>query len=103
MLIAGTGLGRHQAPPPATFDPAGATGVSLKDVAQGAATSVLLAASPLVEGVTGEYVEDCQVAPSYRPGVRRGVAAYAKDPARAGLLRDVSSRLLGRARSSRAG
>ncbi|SEP66187.1 SDR family NAD(P)-dependent oxidoreductase [Microlunatus flavus] len=99
--IAATGLGRHRTAPPASFDPAGATGVSVKDVAQGAATSVLLAASPLVEGVTGEYFEDCQVAPPYRPGVRRGVAAYAKDPEHAALTWDLSCRLLAQARRTR--
>ena len=60
--IASTGLGRHLAAPPASFDPAGKTGVSEKNIAQGAATQVLLAASPLVDGVTGRYFEDCQVA-----------------------------------------
>jgi WW domain-containing oxidoreductase len=34
----------------------------MKSVAQGAATQVLLAASPLVEGITREYWSDCQVA-----------------------------------------
>jgi WW domain-containing oxidoreductase len=34
----------------------------MKSVPQGAATQVLLAASPLVEGITGEYWSDCQVA-----------------------------------------
>jgi NAD(P)-dependent dehydrogenase (short-subunit alcohol dehydrogenase family) len=38
-------------------------------IAQGAATSVLLAASPLVEGVTGKYFEDCQEAVPFTPGV----------------------------------
>jgi WW domain-containing oxidoreductase len=33
----------------------------MKSVPQYAATSVLLAASPLVEGVTGEYWADCQI------------------------------------------
>ncbi|UFS58274.1 Rossmann-fold NAD(P)-binding domain-containing protein [Subtercola endophyticus] len=42
--IAATNLSRHLALPPATFDPAGTTGVSVKTVEQGAATSVLLAA-----------------------------------------------------------
>jgi hypothetical protein len=40
-----TGLSRHLAAPPASFDPSGQTGVSEKNIAQGAATSVLLAAS----------------------------------------------------------
>lgn len=37
-----------------------------KTPAQGAATSVLLAASPLVEGVGGRYFEDCNEAPVLR-------------------------------------
>ncbi|WP_436534245.1 SDR family NAD(P)-dependent oxidoreductase [Actinoplanes sp. HUAS TT8] len=92
--IAGTNLGRHMTAPPASFDPAGATGVSVKDIPQGAATSVLLAASPLVEGVTGRYFEDCQVAGPHRPGVRRGVAAYAMDAEHAARLWEVSTRML---------
>ncbi|MFF5290116.1 SDR family NAD(P)-dependent oxidoreductase [Paractinoplanes globisporus] len=84
--IWGTGLSRHMETPPDSFDPAGATGVSVKNVEQGAATSVLLAASPLVEGVTGKYFEDCREAGPYTPGVRRGVAAYAIDPAKAARL-----------------
>ncbi len=95
--IAGTNLGRHMTAPPASFDPAGATGVSVKDIPQGAATSVLLAASPLVAGVTGRYFEDCQVAGPHRPGVRRGVAAYALDRERAGRLWDASTRALSEA------
>ncbi|MEU4242972.1 SDR family NAD(P)-dependent oxidoreductase [Actinoplanes sp. NPDC026619] len=89
--IASTNLGRHLAAPPATFDPAGSSGVSIKNIEQGAATSVLLAASPLVEGVTGRYFEDCQVAEAYTPGVRRGVASYALDPAKAARLWSVSA------------
>jgi WW domain-containing oxidoreductase len=34
----------------------------MKSIPQGAATQTLLAASPLVQGVTGEYWSDCQVA-----------------------------------------
>ncbi|MGH1526776.1 hypothetical protein ACRAWC_23460 [Leifsonia sp. L25] len=52
---AGGGTSTLLRPP---FDPSGKTGVSEKTVAQGAATSVLLAASPLVEGVTGRYFEE---------------------------------------------
>lgn len=53
-----------------------------KNSAQGAATSVLLAASPLLQGVGGKYFEDCQQAPVVhrRPADYRGVAAYAVDP-----------------------
>jgi NAD(P)-dependent dehydrogenase (short-subunit alcohol dehydrogenase family) len=92
--ITGTNLSRHLAAPPASFDPAGRTGVSVKDVHQGAATQVLLAASPLVEGVTGRYYEDCRPAGPHVDGIRRGVAAYAVDPARARALWDLTDRLL---------
>jgi len=95
--IAGTGLIQHvdrSALPPQSFDPAGSTGVSVKDIPQGAATSVLLAASPLVEGVTGKYFEDCQEAEPYTPGIRRGVAAYALDPQKAARLWQLSADLI---------
>jgi NAD(P)-dependent dehydrogenase (short-subunit alcohol dehydrogenase family) len=91
--IWGTGLGRHMEAPPASFDPSGKTGVTEKTIAQGAATSVLLAASPLVQGVTGKYFEDCQEAGPFTPGVRRGVADYALDPDNAHKLWDLSVRL----------
>lgn len=91
--IWGTGLGRHMDAPPASFDPSGTSGVSEKTVEQGAATSVLLAASPLVEGVTGTYFEDCQEAGPFTPGVRRGVADYALDPENARRLWDLSEQL----------
>ena len=55
---------------------------------------VLLAASPLVEGVTGRYFEDAQEAVPYVPGVRRGVAAHALDPALADRLWTLSEELL---------
>lgn len=90
-----TNLGRHIEEPPQAFDPSGATGVSQKNIAQGAATSVLLAASPLVEGVTGRYFEDCQEAELFTPGVRRGVADYALDPDDARRLWDLSVELTG--------
>lgn len=91
--IWGTGLGRHMDAPPASFDPSGRTGVTEKTIAQGAATSVLLAASPLVEGVTGTYFEDCQEAGPFVPGIRRGVADHALDPDNARRLWDLSVRL----------
>lgn len=92
--IGATSLFRHGIAPPISFDPAGVTGVSLKDVEQGAATSVLLAASPLLEGVTGRYFEDCQEAGPHVPGVRRGVAPYAIDPHQAARLWQVALDLL---------
>ncbi|WP_211589376.1 hypothetical protein [Microbispora sp. H11081] len=72
----------------------GGDGPAWKTAEQGAATSVLAAASPLLEGVTGRYFEDCQEAEPHRPGTRRGVAAYALDPEAATLLWQVSVDLL---------
>jgi NAD(P)-dependent dehydrogenase (short-subunit alcohol dehydrogenase family) len=91
--ILGTGLARHIGPvenAPASFEPTGSAGVSVKNTEQGAATSVLLAASPLVAGVTGRYFEDCQEAGPHRPGLRRGVAEYALDPDKAARLWQLS-------------
>ncbi|MFI6234082.1 SDR family NAD(P)-dependent oxidoreductase [Micromonospora sp. NPDC050784] len=65
-----------------------------KTVEQGAATSVLVAASPLLDGVGGRYFEDCQEAAPNQPGGRTGVAAYALDPEAAERLWQVSTALL---------
>jgi len=79
---------------PSSFE-ATSTAVGWKTVEQGAAPSVLLAASPLLEGVGGRYFEeDNQEAEPARPGVRRGVAAYAVDPVDAARLWRVSEELL---------
>lgn len=67
-----------------------------KTPAQGAATSVLLAASPLLEGVGGHYFEDCneaEVVPEIIDGVH-GVRDYALDPEAADRLWEVSVKLL---------
>jgi NAD(P)-dependent dehydrogenase (short-subunit alcohol dehydrogenase family) len=90
--IVGTSLMRHLgdlADSPAAFEP-NSTGVSWKTVEQGAATSVLLATSPLLDGVGGRYFEDCNEAEPHQPGIRRGVAAYALDPEKAARLWQVS-------------
>jgi len=68
--IGTTKLGRFAAPPPASFEP-NSKDVSYKSIEQGAATSVLLAGSPLVEGITGTYFEDCQPALLHKPGVAK--------------------------------
>jgi NAD(P)-dependent dehydrogenase (short-subunit alcohol dehydrogenase family) len=57
---------------------------------QGAATSVLLAASPLLDGVGGRYFEDCAQAGPHEPGTTRGVMAYALDPEAAARLWEVT-------------
>lgn len=58
----------------------GAAGMRWKTPEQGASTSVLLAASPLVEGVTGRYFEDNNEAEPHVEGTFGGVSAYALDP-----------------------
>jgi NAD(P)-dependent dehydrogenase (short-subunit alcohol dehydrogenase family) len=73
---------------------AGGGGPVWKTPQQGAATSVLLAASPLVEGVSGRYFEDCAEAGPNEPGTRTGVAAHALDPEAASRLWDLSVRTL---------
>jgi NAD(P)-dependent dehydrogenase (short-subunit alcohol dehydrogenase family) len=62
---------------------------------QGAATSVLLASSPQLEGIGGRYFEDCNEAPTVtRREGSFGVAPYALDPANAKRLWDVSTEML---------
>ncbi|MEW9530053.1 SDR family NAD(P)-dependent oxidoreductase [Microbispora sp. NPDC049125] len=60
-----------------------------KSPAQGAATSVLAAASPLLAGVGGRYFEDCNEAPVIEEPAGMfggGVAPFALDPANAERL-----------------
>jgi hypothetical protein len=71
--------------------------VDWKTPQQGAATSVLLAVSPLLDGVGGRYFEDCNEAPVLHArgdDLLHGVAAYALDPANASRLWDVTEQLL---------
>ncbi|MFJ4628085.1 SDR family NAD(P)-dependent oxidoreductase [Streptomyces sp. NPDC088847] len=67
-----------------------------KSVEQGAATSVLLAASPTVQGVTGRYFEDCAESRpvTERAGAVAGVAPYALDRENAARLWAVSEDLV---------
>ena len=63
------------------IDAEGTPNPAFKNVEQGAATSVLLAASPLVDGVTGRYFEDVNEAvPASDETPAVGVKAYALDP-----------------------
>ncbi|MFJ9211414.1 short-chain dehydrogenase/reductase [Streptomyces sp. L-9-10] len=67
-----------------------------KTVQQGAATSVLMAASPAVAGVTGRYYEDCAEAKpvTERAGAITGVAPYALDRDNAARLWATSASLI---------
>ncbi|GAA3452618.1 SDR family NAD(P)-dependent oxidoreductase [Dactylosporangium matsuzakiense] len=68
----------------------------LKTVEQGAATSALLAGSPLLDGVGGRYFENCNEAGPNQPGTRTGVAAYALDPDAAARLWTISEQEVSR-------
>ena len=68
-----------------------------KNLEQGASTSVMLAASPLLEGISGLYFEDCNQAEEVakRPtNFTGGYAAYAVDPDNAERLWDLSLKLI---------
>jgi NAD(P)-dependent dehydrogenase (short-subunit alcohol dehydrogenase family) len=68
----------------------------LKSPEQGAATSVLLAASPLLDAISGRYFEDgdeAEVVPARGGLGGKGVAAYALDPNNAERLWEVSLEL----------
>jgi NAD(P)-dependent dehydrogenase (short-subunit alcohol dehydrogenase family) len=74
--------------------------IRFKTVEQGAATSVLLAVSPQLEGVGGRYFEDCNEAQTlFKRGegqfVTSGVAWFALDAAIAQRLWDESLLMLG--------
>ncbi len=72
-------------------------GVQFKTSAQGAATSVLLATSPELEGIGGRYFEDCneaEIVERRNPASIRGVAPYALDPDNAHRLWEMSLRML---------
>ncbi|MEU2376347.1 SDR family NAD(P)-dependent oxidoreductase [Streptomyces misionensis] len=68
----------------------------IKTVEQGAATSVLLATSPLLEGIGGRYFVDCNETEvvDRRSGTLHGVARYAVDPDNARRLWALSQELL---------
>jgi NAD(P)-dependent dehydrogenase (short-subunit alcohol dehydrogenase family) len=73
-----------------------------KTLAQGAATSVLVATSPQLEHVGGRYFEDCNEAAVLEGeqlgGHAHGVAAYAVDPDNARRLWELSLTAFGWAR-----
>jgi NAD(P)-dependent dehydrogenase (short-subunit alcohol dehydrogenase family) len=74
----------------------------IKSVEQGAATSVLLATSSLLDGVGGRYFVDCNETEivDTRSGTLSGVARYALDAANAERLWTMSEALLADASAS---
>ena len=96
--VASTALARHMGPDDlANFGESTALALPpVKTVEQGAATSVLLAASPDVERVTGRYYEDCAEAAhvTERGTHTGGVAPYALDPNNADRLWQISNELV---------
>jgi NAD(P)-dependent dehydrogenase (short-subunit alcohol dehydrogenase family) len=67
-----------------------------KTAEQGAATSVLLATSPLLDGIGGRYFVDCNETPvvTARTDDMSGVAPYALDPGNADRLWEASLGML---------
>jgi NAD(P)-dependent dehydrogenase (short-subunit alcohol dehydrogenase family) len=93
-----TGLQRHIDPEAlARARREAGAGAELKTVEQGAATSILAAVSPLLDGVGGRYLEDCNEAELVHSRAdsdgRHGVAAYALDPGNAERLWELSELL----------
>jgi len=90
-----TNLQRHM--PPASLEAMrrqAEDGFRMKTPEQGAATSVLLATSPQLEGIGGRYFEDCNEAERNPTGEGMGgVRPYALDPADAERLWDLSLEL----------
>jgi NAD(P)-dependent dehydrogenase (short-subunit alcohol dehydrogenase family) len=95
--IAATNLSRYL--DPEYLEQLRASGVyRFKTLEQGAATSVLAATWPQLEGIGGRYFEDCNEAPVVEAGASQnaasGVASYAVDPANAERLWELSLRSL---------
>ncbi|MEU9154227.1 SDR family NAD(P)-dependent oxidoreductase [Streptomyces sp. NPDC048417] len=92
-----TGLQRHQENNMTPEVEEAFAGFNWKTVEEGAATSVLVAASPLLEGVTGRYFEDCNEAElntDPNPYADSGVRPYALDENDAARLWEVSTAML---------
>ncbi|MBE1486692.1 SDR family NAD(P)-dependent oxidoreductase [Plantactinospora soyae] len=75
------------------LDAAKASGEEFKTPEQGAATAVLVATWPALDGVGGRYFEDCNEAVRGASG-QSGVAGYALDPEAAARLWRVSTEML---------
>jgi len=94
--IADSNLSRHY--DPTVLEEIRSSGrYTYKTLGQGAATSVYVATSPLLEGVGGRYFENCQEADVDNPTVAgtdaAGVAAHALDPESADRLWTVSTEM----------
>ena len=95
--VATTNLSRHLDPD--ELERIKAAGVyHYKSAEQGAATSVLVATSPELDGIGGRYFQDCNEAPVVDPATVEetgaGVAGYAVDPANAERLWQLSAATL---------
>jgi NAD(P)-dependent dehydrogenase (short-subunit alcohol dehydrogenase family) len=100
--IIDTNLSRHMDPEQVAALRAASSGtspidgaqMSFKTIPEGAATSVLVATSPQLEGIGGRYFEDCNEAERLAPDVpttsTTGVAPYALDPDNAARLWELS-------------
>jgi hypothetical protein len=73
----------------------------VKTTEQGAATSVLVATSPVLEGIGGRYFDDCNETRTVdhrdETPPMRGVARFALDPGNAARLWTYSETLLAKA------
>jgi NAD(P)-dependent dehydrogenase (short-subunit alcohol dehydrogenase family) len=89
--IAATNLSRYMSPE-ALAETRSSGMYTFKTIEQGAATSVLVATSPQLEGIGGRYFEDCNEAPvvDADPDATFGVARHAVDPEAAARLWRVS-------------
>ncbi|MFF6934110.1 MULTISPECIES: hypothetical protein [Streptomyces] len=92
-----TNLGRHLTEEDLVELPA----FDYRSPERGAATSVLLAAWPQLEGVGGRYFENCNEAAPYSPDKpTQGVAAHAVDTEAAARLWQISLDMLDAARQA---
>ncbi len=96
-----TELMRHLAPETlaayAAATTKGLAPIRMKNVPQGAATSVWCGFVAPADEIGGKYCEDCAVAAVVEvdPGERKGVRPYAVDPERAKALWALSERMVG--------
>lgn len=74
----------------------------MKTPEQGAATTIFVATSPILDGIGGRYFDDCNEAETVGEIIDglHGVRAYALDPDAAERLWDLSTKLINSARHS---